>query len=169
MFSTSHFTVVNALQASIAPVTLISAVGFLSLVTSNRYGRVIDRLRVLLRQIQELVAQSPEYITTKQQIDIMFRRANSLRIATIMGGWSIFCTALTIFMLFAHLMFELSFTSHIAVCSFMLSLILLLAFILILIHDFGIALHAVRFEMEAYLSAQDKSKYLAITAHGDEP
>jgi hypothetical protein len=40
------------LQSSIAPVTLISGAGLLLLSMTNRYGRAIDRIRVIVKEVQ---------------------------------------------------------------------------------------------------------------------
>src|ERR1039457_3922044 len=45
--------VVQILTASIAPVIVISGVGLLLLSITNRYGRVIDRARLLMRELQD--------------------------------------------------------------------------------------------------------------------
>ena len=47
------FSVVQILTASIAPVIVISGVGLLLLSISNRYGRAIDRVRLLARDLSE--------------------------------------------------------------------------------------------------------------------
>ena len=43
--------VVQILTASIAPVIVISGVGLLLLSITNRYGRAIDRARLLMRDL----------------------------------------------------------------------------------------------------------------------
>jgi hypothetical protein len=48
--------VVPLLQASVSPVTVISGVGLLILSMTNRYGRVIDRVRTLLKEFATLQA-----------------------------------------------------------------------------------------------------------------
>jgi histidine ammonia-lyase len=44
----------------------------------------------------------------KDEVHGLYKRANNLRIAAALGGASIFFTALTIFLIFANLMFDLS-------------------------------------------------------------
>jgi len=162
-------TVVGALQASIAPVTLISGIGFLALVMSGRYGRVIDRIRVLLRQIHVLPNEHEERKTLVDEIRILYRRANLLRISAILAGGSIFCVVLTIFLVFANLIFAMPF-NYITEITFILSLILLLAFVIVFIHEFGISLHAVKFEIEHGLKNSGiDPKILHQLPVGDEP
>lgn len=162
-------TLVTALQTSIAPVTLISGIGFLALVMSNRYGRVIDRIRVLLRQTQSLNNGHIEKKLLLKEIQILYKRANLLRYSAILAGGSIFCVALTIFSVFANLMFGRSLI-FIAEISFILSLLFLFLFVGLFIREFGISVHAVKFEIEhglrcANIQADATHRLLA----GEEP
>lgn len=160
--------VVSALQASIAPVTLISGVGFLSLLMSNRFGRVIDRMRVLIRQIHTTEDLKAKQIL-RDEVNNLYRRANKLRIATLFGGGSIFFTALTIFLIFANLMFELSL-DMMAEISFLLSLVFLLLFALIFIYDFSISFRAIKFEIDYHLEGSLESRVaLDILPKSEEP
>ncbi len=54
------FSVVQILTASIAPVIVISGVGLLLLSISNRYGRAIDRVRQLARELSESDRESAQ-------------------------------------------------------------------------------------------------------------
>jgi hypothetical protein len=49
----------DVLSAMIAPAVLISAAGLLSLSTSNRLARVVDRTRLLVREFENLANQPP--------------------------------------------------------------------------------------------------------------
>ena len=53
------FSVVQIMTASIAPVIVISGVGLLLLSITNRYGRAIDRARLLA---QDLAKSDPEHM-----------------------------------------------------------------------------------------------------------
>jgi len=130
------------------------------MVTANRYGRVVDRIRALLHQINANThaSDSQTLDILHQQIDFLYKRANNLRIAAIMGGASIFCIALTIFMIFASRMFQWPFCEHIAEYAFLLSLVLLLSFIVIFIHDFGISLHVLKLELASFSPTTHPSK-----------
>lgn len=162
-------TLVTALQASIAPVTLISGIGFLALVMSNRYGRVIDRIRVLLRQTQALSADHPEKNLLLKEIQILYKRANLLRVSAILAGASIFCVVLTIFVVFASLMFDVSL-NYVAEIAFVLSLTALFLFVGIFIREFGISVHAVKFEIEHGLRcANIQADVTHCLLAGDEP
>jgi hypothetical protein len=49
----------DVLAAMITPAVLISAAGLLSLSTSNRLARVVDRARVLVKEFESLATQPP--------------------------------------------------------------------------------------------------------------
>jgi hypothetical protein len=51
---------IPVLQVAIGPVILISGVGLLLLTLTNRYGRTIDRSRLLMRELRELAADDRE-------------------------------------------------------------------------------------------------------------
>src|SRR5580658_5843608 len=53
-------SVVQILTASIAPVIVISGVGLLLLSISNRYGRALDRARLIMRELQSGAAGGAE-------------------------------------------------------------------------------------------------------------
>lgn len=143
-------TVITALQASIAPVTMISAVGFLSLVTSNRFARVVDRMRMLLAELPS-VADEVEVKKNTREIFTLYQRSKNLCIAAVLGGFCIFFTSLTIFMLFANSMFNWQFASSVAEYAFLISLIMLLAFGILFTYDFTIAQRAIRFELDQHM------------------
>lgn len=142
--------VAASLQASVAPVTMISAIGFLMLVTSNRFSRVVDRMRVLLAELPSITGEKEKEIHIRET-HILYRRSKNLCFAAFMGGACIFFIGLTIFMLFAKSMFCWGIANVIAEYSFLLSLLLLLFFAIIFAHDFAVTQHAVRFELDQHL------------------
>jgi hypothetical protein len=56
-------SVVQILTASIAPVIVISGVGLLLLSISNRYGRALDRARLIMRELQRARPAAPKSVT----------------------------------------------------------------------------------------------------------
>jgi hypothetical protein len=67
---------VPVLQLAIGPVILISGVSLLLLTLTNRFGRLLDRARLLSR---ERAAATEDATGVRAQIDILHRRATSLR------------------------------------------------------------------------------------------
>lgn len=145
---------VQIMQASIAPVTLISGVGLLILSMTNRYGRVIDRTRELLKIFErakaagdaDLKFAKDHHLT--RQIRILYSRAQLLRTGIACGIGSIFFTGLTIFLIFVHLSFgnNLSGTAQF---SFVLSLMLLIVGMALYVIDMRTSLNALQLEIKA--------------------
>jgi len=61
-------SVVQILTASIAPVIVISGVGLLLLSISNRYGRALDRARLIMRELQSGAAGGAEVRHLEEQL-----------------------------------------------------------------------------------------------------
>ena len=64
---------IPALQVAVAPVILISGVGLLLLSLTNRFGRTVDRSRLLLRDMRE--ASESDRARLASQVKILYRRA----------------------------------------------------------------------------------------------
>jgi hypothetical protein len=86
------------LQASIAPVVLISGVGLLLLTMTNRLGRTIDRIRHLCNIKEE---DAKDRVNHFDQIRILYARARYQRTAIFLATASIVATSIIIFVLFA--------------------------------------------------------------------
>jgi hypothetical protein len=74
---------VPVLQLAIGPVILISGVSLLLLTLTNRFGRLLDRARLLSR---ERAAATEDATGVGAQIDILHRRATILRLSIILGA-----------------------------------------------------------------------------------
>src|SRR5580700_7903793 len=126
-------SVVQILTASIAPVIVISGVGLLLLSVTNRYGRAIDRARMLMK---ELGSREPENEKRhlQEQLSRMHQRARLLRASMIYGLASILFVSMTILSLFAELVFRMAF-DFVGLPLFALSLISLVISIFYSIRD----------------------------------
>ena len=144
----------SVLSAMITPAVLILACGSLSLTTSNRLTRVIDRVRELSREIEMLAMEKddPDYIKEKRSLlftllDRSIHRARMLQIAMtfIYLGLSTFvATSVSIGLVALTLM-------NLAVFALVLGFIgagLMLAASLILILESRIALKSTYIETE---------------------
>jgi len=89
---------VPTLQVAIGPVVLISGIGLLILSMTNRFGRVIDRGRILARELAEVPAQGQVHI--EAQLQILTRRAEYLRRAITAASISVLLAAVLIIVLF---------------------------------------------------------------------
>jgi hypothetical protein len=68
---------VPTLQLAVGPVILISGVGLLLLSMTNRFGRIVDRSRLLVREFREAAAPDRERILA--QLKVLARRARIVR------------------------------------------------------------------------------------------
>jgi hypothetical protein len=95
---------IPVLQLSISPVILISGVGLLLLTLTNRFGRMIDRARVLH---QEMARQPSGAENLRAQIEILHRRAVILRLSIVLGVTTVLMAAVLILVLFLTALFKL--------------------------------------------------------------
>ena len=86
VFGTSPEQLIRILSASIAPVIVISGVGLLLLSMTNRYSRVIDLARDLLKDLESIMDHSSRREKLVEQVRIIYRRARILRRAIIMAS-----------------------------------------------------------------------------------
>ena len=146
---TSPVQLIRILSASIAPVIVISGVALLLLCMTNRYSRVIDLARDLVKEL-DITEQPLRHDLLVEQVRIIYRRARILRLAIILGCFSILFVALTVLSLFAGqvLRAELDYFS---VPCFGLSLLALLGSVYFFIRDVGISLVALELEVGSYI------------------
>jgi Protein of unknown function (DUF2721) len=102
----SDVAVAHAIQLAVAPVFLLSGIGAILAVMTNRLGRVIDRGRVLE---DRLGAASPKLVTTlRADLAILSRRAKLIsRAITLCTTTALLvCTVIAVLFLSAFLRFD---------------------------------------------------------------
>ena len=101
----SESSLIPVLQIAIGPVILISGVGLLLLSMTNRFGRIIDRSRILADQIRGDDPAARQRALA--QVAIVWRRAVLVRRAITFGAISVLLAAVLVIALFvaalAHL------------------------------------------------------------------
>lgn len=140
---------VRILSASIAPVIVISGVGLLLLSMTNRYSRVIDRARELLKEFEETNAADAHRASLLQQVRITYRRGRILRTSIILSSVSILFVALTVLALFAGQVADVT-ADYVSVPCFGLALVALIASLYFFIQDVRISLQALELEIGPY-------------------
>jgi hypothetical protein len=140
------FSVVQILTASIAPVIVISGVGLLLLSITNRYGRAIDRARLLARDLGESDPESARQRHLSEQLRLTNQRAHVLRSSMLYASTSIFFVTLTILSLFAEHLIGLQ-RDFLALPFFALCLISLVASMYYSIRDITVSLSALELEV----------------------
>ena len=96
---------IPTLQVAIGPVVLISGIGLLILSMTNRLGRVIDRGRSLVRELNK--SPEPGRPRVQQQLHILSHRAVLLRRAITFATLSVLLAAVLIITLFITALFQL--------------------------------------------------------------
>ncbi len=140
------FSVVQILTASIAPVIVISGVGLLLLSITNRYGRAIDRARLLAGDLGESDQESARRRHLSEQLRLTNERAHMLRSSMLYASTSIFFVSLTVLSLFAEQLLQLQ-RDFIALPSFALCLISLVVSMYYSIRDITVSLAALELEV----------------------
>lgn len=135
---------VPILQLAIGPVILISGVGLLLLTLTNRFGRLLDRARLLNR---ERAAPEVPGSDVGTQIDILHRRAAILRLSITLSAITVLLVALLILALFVAGLFKLE-AGWLIVALFCISQVSLIGSMLAFIRDMNLALVAVRLEIK---------------------
>ncbi len=141
-------SVVQILTASIAPVIVISGIGLLLLSITNRYGRAIDRARLIMRELQSRDVSNADVRHLEEQLRHTHQRARLLRGSMIYGSLSIFFVSLMILSLFAEQVFQLH-TDYLALPFFAACLVSLVVSIYFSIRDITLSLTALELEMSS--------------------
>jgi polyferredoxin len=139
---------IRILAASIAPVIVISGVGLLLLSMTNRYGRVIERARDLVKDLDGAGDETRRHLLV-EQLKITYRRARILRLAIILSSVSILCVTVTVLSLFAGQVLGAQ-VEYVSIPAFGLGLLALLGSLYYFIGDVTISLRALELEISAY-------------------
>jgi hypothetical protein len=137
------------LQVAIGPVILISGVGLLLLSMTNRYGRVIDRSRLLAEALRTAGPDRRERLAS--QLEILLRRARLVRLAIALGALSVLLVALLIIALFLLTLLRLEFGTLI-VALFIASMGSLIGSLIVFMLDINVSLAALKLEVGAATS-----------------
>ena len=144
MAMTPLHELIPVLQVAIGPVILISGVGLLLLTLTNRYGRTIDRSRLLVRELRELAGEDRERLGG--QIQILYHRARLLRVSILLAGVSVLLVSLLITVLFLTALLKLEVGLLISLL-FIACLVALSGSLVAFIRDINLSLVALRLEL----------------------
>ena len=133
------------LQLAIGPVILISGVGMLLLTFTNRFGRVVDRTRGLVR---ELTAgpEAAHAVLLRAQAEILTQRASILRLSITLAAVAALLAGVLILLLFLGVLLELRVGGAV-VLVFGAAVVALIGSILAFIRDLNLALAALRIDL----------------------
>lgn len=137
---------VPVLQTAIGPVILVSGVGLLLLSMTNRYGRVIDRARDLIRQLRSAGdADRARYLA---EVELLYGRARLLRATITAAAASVLSAALLVITLFVAVLQQWDAVVMIGVLFIACMALLSVSLVLFLV-DLRISLRALRLEIGA--------------------
>lgn len=135
---------IPVLQVAIGPMILISGAGMLLLSMTNRLGRVIDRARILDRELRPGSAEDPH--RSREQLRILLYRARLLRRAIVLVASSVLMAALLIISLFFATLMKV--TSGILIVTLFVGCMVTLIFSIIeFIRDINQTLTALKLEV----------------------
>jgi hypothetical protein len=135
---------IPVIQTAVGPVILISGIGLLLLSMTNRFGRVLDRARLLTSDLPAATATKREHLTV--QLAILYRRAKIIRLAIILATAGLLLAGLLIISLFLAALLQVEAALLVMLC-FILCMASLIASLVVFLLDLQVSLRALRVEL----------------------
>lgn len=132
------------LQIAVGPVILVSWVGLLLLSMTNRLGRVIDRSRILYRELH--AKGQVDHDRTRAQLRILQRRATLIRRAIMLGSVNVLLAASLIISIFLAAVLHLD-AGWLILLLFVGCAAALIGFLIVVIQDINQSLLATKLEL----------------------
>ncbi len=139
---------ITIIQATLAPLLLVSATGLLILGLGNRMGRVVDRLREFSKEVREGVSEERKEVIMNQK-GVLIRRVKLCRDAMVHFHLTILFASLSSVFVFGAMIWE--FVQYIALIFFALSLVTLLIGSVIAVYEITLSYAAILRESDVYL------------------
>jgi hypothetical protein len=136
--------ILPVLQVAIGPVILVSGIGLLLLSMTNRFGRIIDRSRVLHREL-ESASDDAGRARIQAQMRILWRRARLVRRAIALAGLSVLLAAMLIIAIFFAALLRLAVPGLVALL-FIACMAALIAALIAFLQDINQSLVALELE-----------------------
>ena len=137
---------IQVMQSAISPIVLISGVGLLLLSFTNRLGRVIDRARFLVKEVEN--GNQNEIIPI--QINILYKRGRILRAAITSIVITVLVSSLLILLLFLGFLtdwnMKLLFLSF-----FIIAIISLIIAVMLFLADVTLTLKALKLQVKEFI------------------
>jgi len=130
---------ITTLQLSIGPVILISGVGLILLSMTNRLGRVIDRSRLLSRNLNGTL--DTDRVRILAELRVLSSRANLARASIALAVLSVLLASLLIISLFLGALLKMSIAAFI-VTLFILCMLSLVSSLILFLVDINLSLKA---------------------------
>ncbi|MCF8383513.1 MAG: DUF2721 domain-containing protein [Chlorobium sp.] len=138
---------VPILQTAIGPMILVSGLGLLLLTMTNRLGRIIDRSRALL---DDLESEPESYILRiNKEVDILWKRARYIRVAILLACLTCLGASMLIILLFLSVLVSLDIP--LIMSGIFIASMLCLSFSLVFfLFDVNLTLAALKIERESH-------------------
>jgi hypothetical protein len=135
---------ISILQIAISPAILISGVALLLLTMTNRLGRVVDRSRLLWRELRHVPGANRDAI--RAQLGILSKRARLIRLAITFASISLLLAAVLIIMLFLIVLLKIE-GAWLIISLFIGCMVMLICSLIAFIKDVNQALVAFRLDI----------------------
>ena len=146
-YSVQSVDIAHLIQIALTPIFLISAIGVTLNVLTSRLARIVDRARHM-EEILRQTAHQPGDRDLHGSLRILARRARYINAAIILITLSALFIALVVVMLFVNAFLRWDLSAFIA-CSFILSMLSLMAALLAFLIEVRIATSTLRIGLEA--------------------
>jgi Protein of unknown function (DUF2721) len=144
MHSLTLQQLIPVIQTAVGPVILISGVGLLMLSMTTRLGRIIDRSRLLVREL--MTASAPEHPHLIAQLTVLYQRAKIIRLVIILATASVLLAGVLVISLFLAALLQLEAALFVIFC-FILCVASLIVSLLLFLIELQMALRALRLEL----------------------
>lgn len=127
------------MSQALAPVFLITAIAAIVAGMSQRYGRVIDRTRTLLREGDRLYGKFAGHDHVRKEVHALYKRARILRNALVLAASAIVFVVISVLFMFLDLKYAMHATK-LAELAFLCSLVIMMMSVIMFMSDFIISL-----------------------------
>ena len=135
---------IPVLQTAIGPMILISGLGLILLTTTNRLGRTIDRVRILIAVLPTVTDKKRARVSA--QLEILWRRARLIRTAIMLSSMSALATAILLIVIFLTALWLLE-AAWLIGSLFILCMLCLIGALIFVILDINQSLAALKLEL----------------------
>ena len=133
--------IAHAIDLAVAPVFLLSGIGVLLGVLTNRLARIVDRARKVEESLRQANVSAPD--DGREQLRVAARRAKFINVSITLGTVAALLVALVVAVLFASTFVPLNLAGPVAVL-FVLAMAALVGALLSFLLEVRIAIAALR-------------------------
>jgi hypothetical protein len=133
--------IAHAIDLAVAPVFLLSGIGVLLGVLTNRLARIVDRARKVEESLRQATLPAPD--DARDQLRVAARRARFINVSITLGTVAALLVALVVAVLFASTFVPLNLAGPVAVL-FVLAMAALVGALLSFLLEVRIAIAALR-------------------------